>query len=182
MSIKRCVLAKVIMILHYEGDSLPPEIRRQWENLKDDLTGNDFGSLMKRHVAMELIEDEFDEKGHKVDKTKAIIESLAQQAIENKALLEPELIWLVTTEAKKGFIFGYELGIRDKNFSLLPKLIEAQRDGKNNLSGYFLGGYFRALFEKDKTKWEEQLEIITKDRVLNALDSRNNMAIGRCPI
>lgn len=164
---KNNVLAKVVSILHYDGKALPPETRKQWEALKNDLTGTDFSSLMKRHVALDLLEDKFDEEGNRIDNTQATIKSLAEQAIENEALLEPELSWLVTTEAQKGFQFGYELGRRNKNFSLLPKLLEVQQDGKDNLIGAFLGGYFRALFEKDRTKWEEQLEIISKDRKLN---------------
>ncbi len=161
------VLAKVVQILRYDGQEMPPEVRQRWEELRDDLTGSDFSSLMERYVAMDLLEDRFDQEGNYVDQTQPRIEELATQAIEKSDLLRPELDWLLTTEAQNGYRFGYELGKRDMDFSLLPILLEAQRRAGKSASVYFLGGYFRALFEKDQQKWEDQLDALTEDENLN---------------
>jgi hypothetical protein len=163
---KKKVLAEVVEILHYEGKELPLQTRQRWEQLKDELAGSDFSSLMMRYVGMDLWADKFDEKGNRVDQTQPRIEELARQAVENNDLLQPELEWLVTTEAQNGYLFGYELGKRDKDFSLLPILLEAQRNAGVNASVYFLGGYFRALFEKNQVRWEKQLEALTEDEKL----------------
>jgi len=116
---------------------------------------------------MDLLEDKFDEKGNHVDQTQPRIEELAHQAAENKELLRPELYWLATTEAQNGYRFGYELGKRDRDFSLLPTLLEAQRNAGENTSVFFLGGYFRALFEQNQQKWEQELDSLTADEKLN---------------
>ena len=78
-----------------------------------------------------------------------------------------KLHWLVTIEAKKGHHFGYELGKRDAGFSLLPTLLDAQRNADEKSSFSFLGGYFRAIFEKNVSLWEEQLDTLVSDTTLN---------------
>ncbi len=72
----------------------------------------------------------------------------------------------MTTDVQKGYHFGYELGMRDKDFSLLPILLEAQRRTSENASVYFLGGYLRALFERNREMWEKQLDALTEDKNL----------------
>ena len=65
--------------------------------------------------------------------------------------------------------FGYELGKRDRGFSLLPTLLDAQRNADENASAYLLGGYFRSVFKHDLTEWEKQLDTLVEDRTLNLL-------------
>ena len=122
---------------------------------------------MQRYVGLDLLEDKFDEDGNHVDQAQPWIEKLAQQAVDNPSLLQPELGWLVTTEAKKGYHFGHELGTRDDGFALLPILLNAQRNAGEAASVSFLCGYFHAIFEKDVTEWEEQLDALTDDSTLN---------------
>jgi len=157
------VLETVIQILHYHGKDLPEETRRSWEWLENELTGTDFHSLMKRYVRMDIFEDRFDEKGNQIDQAQPRIEDLAQQAVENQDLLRPELNWLVTAEAQNGYRFGHELGKRDKAFSLLPTIVEAQKSASANASAYFLGGYLRVLFGQDQQRWEELLDAFLRD-------------------
>lgn len=163
---KRKVLGKVIQILHYEGKEMLPQTRDRWEKLRDYLSGHDFPSLMRRYVGMDLLEDKFDEKGNYVDQTQPRIEELAVRAFENNELLKPELAWLVTIEAQNGYRFGCELGKRDRDFSLSPILLEAQRKTGENTSVFFLGGYFRAIFEENQQKWEQELDSLTTDEKL----------------
>lgn len=164
---KKKMLSYIISFLHYDGNELSVEIRQQWEQLRENLTGKDFSSLMKRYVAMDVFEDKFDDKGNQVDQAQPKIEQLADQAITVKVLLKEELKWLVTTEAENGYRFGYELGKRDEGFSFLPQLFLAQKTADNNPSVFFLGGYMRALFEKSPQDWEKQLDILAKDAKLN---------------
>lgn len=165
---KKRVLEVVIRILHYDGERLPEETRESWEELKSRLTGTDFASLMERYVAMDILEDKFDEKGNLIDQAQPWIKDLAQQAVENQDLLRPELNWLVTTEARNGYRFGYELGKRDKGISLLSMITEAQKNASENASAYFLGGYLRVLFEQDQQRWEELLDSFSQDEKLRA--------------
>ena len=161
------ILKRVIEILHYDGNRLSPEVRKRWERLRAELTGKDYSSRLKRYVSMDLLTDKFDEDGKRVDQVQYQIEKLAQQSIKNSEQLKVELSWLMTAEAENGYLFGYEVGKRDTDFSLLPTLIEALKSTKDNVSAYFLGGYFKALFEKDPELWENRLDVLAEDQALN---------------
>ncbi|HXL08998.1 MAG TPA: hypothetical protein VN966_02140, partial [Candidatus Bathyarchaeia archaeon] len=166
---KKQLLAKIIEILHYDGKDLPPATRQDLEKLKEHLTGSDFSSLLKRYAGMDLLEDQFDEEGKQINQTKPRLEALAQQIVENNELIRPELGWLVTTEAQNGFVFGYELGKRDTAFGLLPILVDAQRNAAENASAFFLGGYFRGIYEREIEQWEEALDALAGDEKLRNL-------------
>lgn len=152
---------------YVDNKGLSPEIRQSFEKIRDELIGSDFHSLMQRYVGMDILEDHPLKDG--VDKIKPHLETLAKQSIDNPALLASELSWLVTTEAQNGNKFGYELGKKDGNLSLLPTLLEAQRNADENASPYFLGGYFHAIFDRDLTLWEQQLDTLCEDTTLNAI-------------
>ena len=83
--------------------------------------------------------------------------------------MQSELQWLVTAEARNGYAFGYQLGKKDNGFVILPTLLEAQQNANENASAFFLGGYFRALFESNVTEWEKQLDALVEDTKLNVL-------------
>ena len=70
-------------------------------------------------------------------------------------------------EAQKGYDFGHELGKRDDSFCLFPMLLAAQRNASENACVYFLSGYFRAIFDRDQSLWEEQLDALIDDTTLN---------------
>ena len=161
------VIATISQLLRYDGKKLPEKIRRRWEQLRDELVGSDFHSLMQRYVGLDLLEDKFDEDRNHVDQAQPWIEKLAQQAVDTPSRLQSELDWLVTTEAKKGYQFGHELGKRNDGFALLPTLLDAQRNAGENASVYFLGGYFRAIFDSNVAEWEKQLDVLVDDPILN---------------
>ena len=150
----------------YGDNGLSAETRQRLEQLRDELVGSDFHSLLQRYVGMALLEDKYGADGKPIDPVQSHLETLAEQAVENHHRLQSELHWLVTVEAKKGYHFGYELGKRDDGFSLLPTLLDAQRNAEERVSFSFLGGYFRAIFEKDEPKWEEQLDALVDDPTL----------------
>ena len=161
------VIATITQLLNYEGKELPEATRQRWEQLRDELVKPDFHSMMQRYVGMDLLEDKFDENRNHVDQAQPWIEKLAQQAVDTPSLLQSELYWLVTTEAKKGYQFGHELGKRDDGFTLLPMLLDAQRNAGEDANVYFLGGYFRAIFDGNVAEWEEQLDALVDDTILN---------------
>jgi hypothetical protein len=165
---KKEVLSTVVSILHYDRKRLDEGMYKRLERFRDELIGSGFSALLRRYAGMDLLEDQFDEEGKLVDQVQPKIEGLAEQAIKDNALLESELPWLVTTEARNGFRFGYEIGKKDAGFKLLPLLLDAQRNAiSNNTSPYFLGGYFRALFEKNQIMWETQLDGVAEDKKLS---------------
>ena len=165
----RLLIKTVVEFLYYRSDDLPDDIKRRWEQLRDELIGSDFHSLMRRYVGMNLLVDVVDENEDYLEQGHPQIHTLAQQAIENPLLLQSELQWLVTTDAYNGYAFGYQLGKRDDEFIMMPTLLDAQRKAGENASTYFLGGYFRSLFGVNVVEWEKQLDALVEDTTLNVL-------------
>ena len=163
------LIKTVVEFLRSADKDLPAETRQRWEQLSNTLVPEDFHSLMRRYVGMALTSDLFDENENYLEHGPTKVHSLAQQTVETPSLLQPELQWLVTTEAQNGGNFGYSLGKRDDGFSLLPRLLDAQRDAGENASGFFLGGYFRAIFDSNVAQWEEYLDAVSEDTILNVL-------------
>ena len=163
------LIKTVVDFLRNAPEDFPADIRKRWEKLRDSLVPDDFPSLMRRYVGMALLGDLFDEDKNYLEHGHPQVHNLAQQALEVPSLLQIELPWLVTTAAQNAGIFGYTLGNRDDGFSLLPRLLDAQRDAGENASGFFLGCYFRAIFESDVAQWEEQLGALSGDTQLNVL-------------
>ena len=172
------VIATINSILCRDGKELPAKTRQRWEQLMNELVGSDFYSMMQRYVGMSLLEDEFDEDGNHANQAQPQIEKLVQQAVDTPSLLQSELHWLITSEAQNGYRFGYELGKRDDGFTLLPMLLDAQRNAATNASVSFLGGYFRAIFDKDQSLWEEQLDALIEDTKLNIAISGLTLCSG----
>ena len=169
---KKQIIETISRILYFddsyiEDKGLSPEIRQSFEKIRDELIGSDFHSIMQRYVGMDILEDHSLKDG--VDKIKPHLETLAKQSIDNPTLLESELSWLVTDEAKNGNKFGYELGRIDEHLSLLSVLHKAQRNAGENASAYFLGGYYHAIFDRDVTLWEKQLDALCEDSALNKI-------------
>ena len=165
----RLLIKTVVELLYYRGNDLPDDVKQRWEQLKDELVGSDFHSLMRRYVGMNLLVDAVDENENYLEEGHPQIHTLAQQAVEAPDLLQSELPWLVTTEAYNGYAFGYQLGKRDDGFVMLPTLLNAQRKAGDNASAFFLSGYFCAIFEEDVSLWEEQLDVLAGDATLNVI-------------
>lgn len=163
---RRTIVEAVEHIVHYDGNSFPAEGRQRWEDLRRKLVDTDFHSQMERYVGLDLMHDGIDEHGNVVDKIGPRIMSLARQATENPKLLDAELPWLVTETAKNGYRFGYELGMLDNGFTLLPRLFEVQRQARQNATVFCLGGYFSALLARDRALWENTLDQLVEDEAL----------------
>jgi len=166
---KEEILSVVISILHYDGKEMPPEERQEWITFRDNLTGASYSELLRRFVGMDLLEDYFDEDGNRTNQAELKIRELALQAAQDPGLLIPEFSWLTTERAKKGHAFGYELGKADAGFSLLPTILSKQAKAGEKGSAFFLGGYFKAVFEKNTQLWEEILDNAASDDNLRGL-------------
>jgi hypothetical protein len=163
---RRKIIEEIEIIIHYDGKAHSPENLTKLEALRAKLTDTDFHSQMERYVGMDLLQDGFDVQGNTVDRVGPRISLLATQAVENPALLDAELSWLVTDAAKNGYRFGRELATLDQEFMLLEKLIVAQRNPTTNGSAFFLGGYFSVLFERNNGLWETTLDRLVEDKSL----------------
>jgi hypothetical protein len=160
----------VARFLTRKSEDMLPEVRERWEHLKASLEPSDFHAMMARYVALDLLEDKFDQNENYIDQAAPKIAQLAQEAISSPELLNSELEWLVTVEAQRGLEFGFELGKRDKDFALLQHLIDAQRNAQGeNVSAFFLGGYFRALRQSSENEWEVILDNLRRDEKLKVL-------------
>ncbi len=164
----RQILRAVEETIHYDGKSFDKEHLNKLTSFRDSLIGTDYEGLLKRYVGMDLLEDLYDEQGERVEKLEPILNDLATRSVNDPNLIEPHVGWLSTHDAENGFKFGYALGILDKNFKLLGMLFEGARNVAE-LSGFFLGGYLKAVFESDKERWEDILDGIYKDNKLAKL-------------
>jgi hypothetical protein len=163
--IDRSKLVEVVSnIVHYDGKKMPENVLRDWVTLRDDLIGSGFSDLLKRYVEMDFLEDYFQNTEKYDDKwIQSKLRGLAEKVIENPSFLDPEYSWLTTEKARRGYQFGYQLGVLDKDFSFLDKILEQQKKTVSNGSLGFMGGYFRALFEKNVALWENKLDLLSED-------------------
>ncbi len=90
---RREIVETIERILHYDGKALPTDVQDRWRALRDSLIGTGFRALMERYVAMDLLEDKFDDDGNHVDKAGPKIEELAGHVLREPSLLDAELPW-----------------------------------------------------------------------------------------
>ena len=158
------IIKTISEILVFESDKIPKEAASEWQLTQDKLVGSGFSDTLKRYVKMELREDYFHTAGRYDEGwIKQKIHELAAATIANPSYLESEYDWLLTARAKKAYLFGHELGRLDSESSLLPNLLSAYQQSQNEKDVNFLGGYFRALFERKPSLWEEQLDLLSKN-------------------
>lgn len=153
-------------MLRYRTDSSPPEALEQWATLRDELFGAGFAAELRRFVQMSLFEDRYDEDGAPSEIVEKGIATLAERAINDNELLEPELSWLVTDEANNGYQFGFEIGKRDERRSLLELLLARQRAAGAESSPFFLAGYLGAVARDSLDEWEERMDGLAADAEL----------------
>jgi hypothetical protein len=151
---KRKVISNIELVLTYDTDGLPKEVASKLADIRDGLIGTSFGSRLKRYAGMDLLQDEIDRDGNEVNKTAEDIRRLASDALTNPDDLRSELPWLVTEEAHNGFRFGYALSQQDTGSAAWPDILKAWRDAGDDAHDYFVGGYLRAIFERDPVRWE----------------------------
>jgi hypothetical protein len=159
------IIPVVLNITRYDQDRAVPEVLQTWEEFKKEIIKDDFLSLMHRYVMSSYLEDEVDAEGKIIDVTQNKIRSLAEQVVNQPELLTPELNWLVTPRAGRGFQFGFELGTLDEGFSFLPTIIQAQKDSGADNNRLFLAGYFKTIFDHNQGLWEDLMDKFVVDEI-----------------
>lgn len=159
-------LVDTINMILSDKDNLDTDIVKKLERLQNSIVGSDFHSMMKRYVGMDVVVDFKRGITNENDVRKKEIDNLTSISL-NPEILEPELKWLVTNQAKNGFTFGYELAKKDKSYSLLKMMLDALKKSGNDGNGFFIGGYLSNIFENDTKRWEKELDVIYDDPVLH---------------
>ncbi len=160
---RRPIISVVEDILHYDADALDASHRERWERLRQALIGKDFHSQLLRYVGMEVLHDRFDADGKVSNTTNPAIRALAEASERDPALLRPELAWLVTAKATRGYEFGRELARLDRDYKFLGDIRMAQIAAHDEPSPFFLGGYASVMFERDRDRWESLLDEMAAD-------------------
>ena len=159
------IVENILNILRFEKDNLSNELKIKLNQLEKKVTGDDYHSRMKRFVGMDIKVDWSLETINHKDIRKKDIEKLVSESLDPE-ILKPELEWLNTFKAKNGYQFGYELGKSDNNLKLLPSITESLKNAGSESSGFFIGGYFLAVFERDVSIWEENIGRMVNDTKL----------------
>jgi hypothetical protein len=158
---RRKVIAGVEFILEYDSDELPQEVVSRLRRFLEHLVGSSFHARLQRFAGMELSDKELAEDGKSESRTIDIIRELAQEALNDLEKFRPELSWLVTSDARNGYRFGYELAQLDVQLSAWPAIEASFHESGPAADDFFLGGYLRAVFERDRTRWEGLLSKLT---------------------
>ena len=162
------LLDKIIHLIDGKGDRLDPKILEELQGLQNNITGTDLHSLMKRYVGMDIMLDWAKDTKNHSDLRKKELDSLVSMSLDLNSL-KPELKWLVTNEAKYGYVFGYKLAKKDSAYKLMPAILDELRNAGDRGSGFFVGGYFSHIYENDIERWESELEKIYNDPILHRL-------------
>lgn len=159
------IVEEIIQIIDFDRNNLEPSILEKLVELQNEIIGTGYHSMMRRYVGMNVMLDWRHEAEDNEEPRKAEIDELVAESLDPKKL-KPELGWLVTNEAKYGYVFGYELAKKDAGYLLLPAIMDALKNAKNQASGFFVGGYFRYIFEDKPQVWEDNVKAVYDDLAL----------------
>jgi hypothetical protein len=157
----------VVSILRYEKDHPDLDFMSKLRGLCESLVNTSFSTKLRRYAAMDLIEDKFNEAGEHEDQAAIALKTLAAEVVANPSLLRPELGWLHSPEAKNGYTFGRELGLRDHNLSLW-RIVKHAWAASETRSDFFIGGFLSGIFSRDPGAWEQELATIADDDKLGS--------------
>jgi len=132
------------------------------------ITGTAFSSRVRRVLTLSSVHERFDEASG-LDELPGRIGELAQETVEH-----PELFASVAGDLIQGasfgiYLFGHELGVRDKSRGLLRQIVDCQRATQAGATTHLLGGYLRCLYEAERTEWERVLRGLFGDPSLKAV-------------
>jgi hypothetical protein len=168
----REIISTTETVLNYDREGLPPGVVATLAALRDELIGDSFHSRMQRYVGMDLLEDHYGRDGKESDRTERDIRKLAEESLASPGKFRSELKWLVTREAKNGYRFGHALGQVDAELQAWTDIRDAYLEAGDNAHDYFVGGYLRAIFDRDQQLWEGKiLEFAQDERKLDYLAS-----------
>ena len=112
---------------------------------------------------MDLLHDRLDDEGKAISRTDQVLLKLAEEALVAPGGFISELKWLVPGEAKNGYRFGHAVGHLDLSREVWPNIRQAYYEAESDANVYFVGGYLRAIFERDTEAWEQIVFAIAND-------------------
>jgi hypothetical protein len=141
-------------IIHYDEKKLPETTAKKVKVFRDQLIGKSYHDLMVRYVMVDLLEDHLKD-GEKAAKNK--IRQLAIKSIDSPELLENELNWLITNQAKNAYFFGRMLGDIDEKNQLFTRIRQLIEESKGS-SILFYSGYLSALKIRDELLYRQTID------------------------
>jgi hypothetical protein len=164
------VIEGIVATLHYEGKALPPDVFTELEQLKAELTESSFSSRLRRYAGMKLLEDNFDVDGTYTDEPAPELVALVSEVCVTPSLLLPELNWLLTEDAKNGFMFGQLLSTHDEHQVFFPMILKDWIAIGDRRSDFFIGGYLSVVHDTNLEKWESLIDhLFTITAIRNSL-------------
>ncbi len=160
----RLILIRVIGLIKYDSKKLPTDIVENWRQFEKKLTGVDYHSKLIRYVSMDILEDEIDENGYRIDLVIPKLKELAEESLKDIKQFEGELNWLVKSEGRNCFKFGHELSLLDKDHQILKLLIEYQTRNSPDANDFLLGGYLNGVFIKNPDQRDSILESMAENK------------------
>jgi len=140
-------------ILEFEGSSLTPGQRTQFEELQDRLAGNTYSDRLHRWVGELSSGDQriAYESDSQILRDEMV--QLARDAIESPELLLRELDWLTSDDARNASALGFDLGELDVDRYWFPKLEELAWEGRGIL---LLASYLSGRRAAGDQAWVEE--------------------------
>jgi len=127
-------------ILAWEGEILSKGQRTRAEQMVEGLVGDTFHDRLRRWVGRGSLVDYKELKGNDL-RPEDMAAKMAEEGFQKPDLLQKELDWLSSSEAKLFPAFGHRLGELDHEQMWLPELVERALEGGNPalLSTYLRG-------------------------------------------
>lgn len=161
---KELLIATVVRFVHDFGNEIPPDALSRWQRFQRELTGSNYHDLLVRYIAMDLIDDRFDDAGNIVDKAEKKIRELVDYGLSHRAELKAEIPWLMMNDFFKARGFAAELGKKDEGRSLYEDIVRIAREQKSKRTpAVFLGSYLQGSFIRDKNEWTNLVQSFAKD-------------------
>jgi hypothetical protein len=158
----RKIISTIEMVLSYDKAGLPEDVISRLLALRDGIVGVSFHTRLQRYAGMDLLEDHFDGDGKQSNRVKDDLRQLADEVLAAPERLQAELKWLVTPEAHNGYRFGHALGQLDVERRTWPDILTAYFGAGHHANDYFIGGYLRAVFEREPKTWEKIISEIAE--------------------
>ena len=157
------IIGTISRCMEYGRDKMPEDLQHKLSQLHDEIVGDSYRGHMRRHVAMNVLTD----LKIPANIRKETITNLAKRSLNDPQAFNQELVWLVTDEATRGYGFGYALGKMDDG-SLFASIRDAQQLHVKSKAA-FMGGYLRAVFDKDRCEWERLMHSLAVNPALYGL-------------
>ncbi|PJB09602.1 MAG: hypothetical protein CO120_09235, partial [Gammaproteobacteria bacterium CG_4_9_14_3_um_filter_38_9] len=154
--LKGRVIEALVISLRYDKNGFDENFASELQSLHDQLSEVDLHSMLKRYVGLNLLEDRRGEQDNN-DFLNEKLNYLAGQIISAPIILDSELAWMLTEEARNGFEFGKRLGLLDCDDQLWLKINKHWISLRNKASDFFFGGFLSGVFERDVQSWESKI-------------------------